>query len=630
MNKIQLFIIVFFFSIISTFSQEKKYTKYVVQEGETIQSISQKLSITPYTLLQLNPDLKNGLEGIKVLIIPNKNFKINSQDEHKDYVEDGFLFHKVLPKENFYRIKQTYGVAKRLLRKHNPILRREDLKVGQIIKIPVDSNFKLTNTVENSAATNTKPYLVKPKETKYSISRRYGITIEKLEELNPKIKVEGLQKDAIILVPDTAEIPDESDDFVTHQVEKKETIFSLGQKFNISEEDLIAANPEIKDGLKEGMLIKIPKIDSAEEKLFVPSIVENKEINAILLLPFMSDKASIDFQKNRTSDIVSDFYLGAQMALDSLKKLGLSVNVKVFDTRNNKQRIQTIFSALDVTNIDVVIGPMFYDNIEYVSSLLRGKNIPIISPVSKKDHSRIYNLDLIQEVPSKEGLSEKVTSYIKDNYKSQNLVVITDDKEETIPFLNAIVTNLQEIDSINTIEVIKPEKGYIKPEIFREKLIENQDNWVVLVTEDAVVTRDVINNIGVLPKEFKPTLFALEKGKNFDDQNDINNSLAHVNFHYPTYSYIDHENEVIKYFINSYKRINYVEPTEYAFKGFDMTYDSMLRFASYSDTNEALNAGSSERLCTKFQYQKNKSGSGFVNNGVFLIKYDGLNLVKVN
>ena len=39
-------------------SQNKKYDTYIaVQEGETLQSIARKFSITPFNLIQLNPEL---------------------------------------------------------------------------------------------------------------------------------------------------------------------------------------------------------------------------------------------------------------------------------------------------------------------------------------------------------------------------------------------------------------------------------------------------------------------------------------------------------------------------------------------------------------------------------------------
>ncbi|MDJ0644556.1 MAG: LysM peptidoglycan-binding domain-containing protein [Flavobacteriaceae bacterium] len=628
MNKIVGVFLIFILSVFAAYGQEKKYIKYQVQEGETIISISKKLLITPSDLLKLNPDIENGLAGVKILIVPNKNYKPTSPEEHKDYVEDGFLYHKVLPKETFSKLKRAYGTRKKVLIRFNPVLKREDLKAGQIIKIPVPDSFKLNGEDDGVVSGDTKPYLVKPKETKYSIARRYGITIERLEELNPILKEEGLKSDAIIQVPNTPEIPNESEEYVNHQVEAGDTYFNLGQRFAVSQEDLIAANPDLQEGLKVGMLIKIPTL-GATEKVFTPFITSGKEIKALLLLPFMSNKSSVNFEKSRTSDIVSDFYLGAALALDSLKQQGLSVHVKVFDTQNSKDKIKSVFSAVDLDNVDVIIGPMFYSNLEYVAGFLGDRQIPLISPVSRNNHADLDAKSVIQEVASAEGMSNKVLSYLEANYKDQNLVIISDTAKVSQPILTSALERLQKLDSSRVITVIKPEEGYIKRELFIEKLPEDQDNWVLLISDDAVVTRDVVNNLGSLPETVKTTFFALNRGKNFDDQKDINNHLAHVNFHYPTHSFIDYQSDEVKRFVSRYQRINYAVPSEYSFKGFDLMYDALLRFASYEGIDTALNSGFSERMSTKFEYHSNGFNKGFVNNGVFLVKYDGLNLVKV-
>lgn len=642
MNKIKLFVIIFFFGLVSAVAQNKLYAKYKVTEGETIRSVCKKLSITPYRLITLNPEIKDNdtLDGVTILIVPNKEYTpVSDSGEHIDYVKDGFLYHKLLPKETYSKLKREYKVSKRQLRHYNTDLRFGGLKAGQIIKIPVSSDFKLPSNIENISETvtdkNTKPYIVKPKETKHSISRRYGISIEQLEELNPLIKEAGLKAESIILVPNTEAIPDDTSEMVMYTVKKSEGIFRITQNFGVTKEALLALNPEIKDGLKEGMRIKIPLTTTniISTTQFEPSVIPDKELNVVFMLPFMSTGKTIDFETtgvDKTADIATDYYLGASLALDSLKQLGVSVNVKTFDTQNSKVRISSIFTALDLSNVDVIIGPMFYNNLELVSQLTRGKNIPIISPVSRRDHAPIGNGVLIQEMPPKDALSEKILSYIKDTYNGQNLVVIGDDKKESEPVISAITAKLEVLDSINTVTVIKPEKGYIKRALFLEKIIENKDNIIVLATDDEIVTTDVINNLGSLPEKLKTTLFTLYKGDNFDDSKDINNQLAHVNFHYPEYNFVDAEQLEAKNFIAKYKRINFTTPSEYAFKGFDTTYDVLLRLASFNDITSALAAGSSQRTSTKFNYKKNATNSGFINNGVYIVKYDGLNLVKVD
>ena len=629
MTKIKLVVTFFLLVTFSMFSQNKKYETYTSQGGETLQSIARKFSITPHNLIKLNPELhqNNTIEVGKILIVPNKNYNpaIAAVESGKDYVKNGFLTHKVLPKENFFRLKKEFGVSKRVLRKYNPVLRIEDLKAGQVIKFPVPKNYKQENQIQVTMA--TKPYLVRPKETKYGISRRYGISIEKLEELNPKIKETGVKMTDIILVPDTDEIPDPEEGFTTHKVEKDETFFSLGQLFEMTQEELIAANPELSEGVKEGMLVRIPTLIKASTADFVPAIIPDKEIKAILMLPFMSHKSGIDFAKNRTADVATDFYLGAMMALDSVKKQGLSVDMKVFDTKNNKRELTSLLASGNLGNADVIIGPLFFGNVQYVSEILKNKKVAIVSPISQKDHAPISNSKLIQSLASEEKMMDEVLRYIKNKYKGENLLIVTDTLITSIPKVTKVLNALQSLDSLKKITVLKPVKGYIKRELFLENVLKDKDNFIVLVSNYAIVTNDVVQNLGALPKETKATLFGFNKGSNF--KNVSNNDLAHVNFHYAASSYVDKEDDAVQQFISTYKKKNYSEPSEYAFRGFDVTYDILLRLATHQDVTKALNAGYSKGASSKFQYSNNGAGKGFTNQGVYLMKYDGLNIVKV-
>jgi len=626
MNKFKLFLMLLFFVTFSIFSQEKKYTTYQVQKGETIESISRKLAITPFNLLQLNPDIKDGVIENNLLIIPNKNYKAELDKELGDHIKDGFLYHKIVAKENYFRLKQQFGVSKRILRKHNLSLRSGDLKVGQIIKIPVKKGYQAESVIAKKS--DTKPYLVRPKETKYSISRRYGITIDQLEELNPEIK-DGLKLAQIIKVPDIKEIPDLDENFVWHQVQKGETIFSLSQKFKMSQDQLLEMNPDLIEGLKIEMLVKIPKAVSAENmSVFVPNIPINKHLEIAILLPFTTKNEDLDFENDRTLNIVTDFYLGALEALDLLKEQGLSITANVFDTENNKATISNILRTNNFDNIDVVIGPMFLQNVDFVTNTIKNDSLAIISPVSSKDHTLFASKNLIKEMPSDEQLGESMLSYLQKEYKKQQLILVADSitDQNYEGRLKSIAEKLNKLDSMQEVIVLRPANGYIKPDLFKESIFKEKENWILLFSEDEVLIADVVNNLGVLPKEFNLTLFAFNYGKNFEKID--NNFLARVNFHYPTNTFIDFEDYEVKKFINKFKIHNFTDPSEFAFKGFDITYDSLLRLAKYSDVDSAFGGGLSERLSCKFRYIK-KPNSGFENKGVFLVKYDGLNLVNI-
>ncbi len=625
MKKIKIVIFIFFIGIFATFSQQKKYITYKVTKGENLQSISIKLSITPYDLMQLNPDLGSKIKENDILIIPNIDYDSSKEIadvdlmtlSERDIVVDNYIYHDVLSKETLYSIQKNYNVTNEELNKLNPFLLARGLKYGDVLKIPLQ--IKEEEIAKKDE--NTQPYLVKPKETKYSIARSFGISIAYFEQLNPKIKEIGLQIDDVVLVPKLKATEDL--DYTVHTVEKLETLYSLSNKFEISQEELMVANPELEEGVKEGMLIKIPKKGEENIDIFVDEILEGKKLEVAMMLPFKVKQDTLDFEKNRLLNITTDFYFGALLALDSLKKQGLSIHMKVYDTENSAYVSGKISEKSEFNDFDVIIGPLFLKNIKAVSKNVKYKKPMLVSPISTQDHSGIENYNLIQEVPTKGHLTREILEYIKTIYTDQKLIVILDE-EETNHNFNALIRELEVMNNEESITIIKPEEGYIKSDVFKENIDENRENWFLLLGSDGVIAADVINNLGVLPEEINVTLFALEKSRGYDKID--NNFLARVNFHYPTFNYLDEESLSLKYFNKNFKRKYHYYPTKYAIEGFDITYDILMRLSN--ETTVLTQQGISQRLATRYNFIENTSNS-ILNKGIFIVKYEGLTLKVV-
>ncbi len=630
-KRTHFFFLFLFTGMIFSFAQQKKYSTYRVEAGKDLQKIAEELNISKAEILKLNPEIQGEVKEGNILVVPNKNFdKKNDIINYniavlkgRDIVVDGFIYHEVTPKETLYSITRNYKVSSSSLKNNNPFLFEKGLEIGQTLKIPLPEKI---NKVDDRML---KPYVVHPKETKYSISRDFGISIDSLEQLNPSIR-NGLQIDDVILVP-AAITSNVKEGFEVHEVKKGETLYSLSKDFGITQEELIAENPELQTtGLKEGMLIKIPEKRMIKDRfMFYDEIPERSRLKVAFMLPFKANIDTLDFRKNRLLNAVSDFYFGASIAIDSLKAQGLSLDINVYDTQKSKFVVKKILERNNFDNTNLVIGPMFLDNVKEVATDLNYKPVKIVSPISEKDHSYIKNKNLIQEIPTAEQMSAEMLRHVEKHYKGDNLVLLTDEKPDAVSA--SIIARIKEKFSGKGMKIIKPHKGYISGEKIRmalDTLSSEQDtitkNWVFLVSNDEVITKDVIHNIGVLPENTKVTLFTFNELK-FIDKLD-NNNLARSKFHFPSSVYINYNSDRIKQFAAQYKRKFSAYPSKYAFKGFDVTYDSLLRMLNQADLTEQ---GMSERLETRFDFIENTTGNA-VNQGIFILMYDGLNIKKVN
>ena len=627
MKKYIFFLILFISGMFSSFSQ-KKYSTYRVKEGETIEIIAKKLSVTPYDLLKLNPDIKKNVSVNDIIVIPNTTTKSKpNQVENvtlnfladKDIIVDNYIYHEVEKKETLYSILKKYKTEIKVLNKLNPQLLDIGLQYGNVLKIPIQEAdlSQLSKLAEQGKYTQT--YIVKAKETKFGIAKDHGISIAYLEELNPNLKGADLQIDDVIMVPKNIINLNESN-YTIHTVKKMETFYSLSSMYGVSKEELILVNPELENGVKEGMLIKIPRVNIENNNLFVDQIPENKQLKIGIMLPFKSKRDSLDFKNDRLLNIATDYYFGALIAIDSLKKQGLSIHLKVYDTENSAYVSDQLSKKDEFANYDAVIGPLFLKNVTAVSKNLMVKNPLIISPISTQDHSKINNNKLVQNVSTKDFLAKEMIDFLKSKYNNQNLVIIEDENSNLSETEKNLLKNIRLLDSLKNISVIKPKRGYIKSDIFKSKLDSLSENWVLLVGKDDVLIANVVHNLGVMPEAYNLTLFALNKPKGIDKIG--NEFLARINFHYPTSSFVDEQSELLKQFDHKYKEKYYTYPSKYAIEGFDATYDILMRLAT---GNNLVEQGVSKRLISKFSYANSPSGN-IVNHGIFIVKYEGLEI----
>ena len=624
MKNLKFVLFLFLFGCVSIFAQDKKFITYKVKQGETIQSISKALSITPYDLLKLNPDVKDNVSIDDIIIIPNKEYdpleNITNADLRgigdRDIVVDKFIYHEVVPKETIYSIIKNFNISSEELNESNPFLAADGLKIGQVIRIPL----RVDESQLKAQDSNTQPYLVKAKETKYSITKKFGISIDYLEELNPKIAQNGLQVGDVIIVPLEA-LPLVDDEYITYEVQKLETLYSITKKFDLTEDELVSLNPEVSGGIKEGMLLKLPNINLTQKPLFIDEVPEGKELKIAMMLPFKSRRDSLNFKGDRLLKITTDFYFGALMAIDSLKGQGLSVHMKVFDTENNKDVSRKISNQAELQEFDLVVGPMFLSNVKVVSNNLKYGKPLIVSPISTKDHSNIDNNKLVQERASLENHTEEMMDYVKKTYDNQDLIVIKNDSKKSETQYNRIIEGIKALNPEKEVMILEPEDGYIKPDdfkVFRDTLERNIVNWFFVTDNEPAYLGDVFNNLGVFPEADSLMVFGFEKDRNYDKID--NNFLARVNFHYPSNSFIDQNAIEYQQFESSYRRKYFTLPSSYAVEGFDVTYDLLMRLANDSDI---INQGVSERISTKYEFIENTSGS-IINKGIFIVKYDGL------
>jgi LysM repeat protein/ABC-type branched-subunit amino acid transport system substrate-binding protein len=638
MNYFSVLFCTILFSVTSSFSQEK-IEKYVVGKGETVNQIAQKFKVTPYQIYKLNPDVQNGLKPDSVLLVPTSNGKSNVDASKKTAQQP--KTHLVLAKETLFGIENKYAVTDEALKKANPDLEKNGLQIGQVLNIPSKNNSKIPVATKNVTVYHT----VLPKETKYSIAKKYDITIEELERKNPEIianltvgyelliKGNG-PKPVAKAVPAEAKVTSEKNKvakisepvhYVDYAVKPKETFYSLSKMFGLTQQQLIELNPTLSAGVQDGMILKVPSksnqivVNSVKQKVVLTKRSQDKK-TLVLLLPFNVAKNEADtitstvtrLNNDKFLNMTLDFYSGAMMAIDSAKQVGVNVDVKIFDSNETKttSNVASIFSDNNLANVDAVVGPFYQNNVEKTASLFAQNNVPVISPLSKDPGDPMPNLyqSIVPTSVMKTAMFDFLTA------KQGNVIAVIDKKRETIR--NYILENQHQIKIAPLTAT-----GGLDVENFKTLLVRDKMNYVILETANTGMIKYTINTmLWAVANNYQVQLVVLEPNETLDTDEISFVNLTKLHLMYPSATRENNSPEA-KIFTDSYRKKNKVNPSSYAIRGFDIVFDAMMRLSQDKTYQETAETMITEQVENKFEYYKNEDG-GYSNKGVYILYYD--------
>ncbi|WP_188439434.1 LysM peptidoglycan-binding domain-containing protein [Planktosalinus lacus] len=616
---------------------QTSYMSHRVQDGETVFSITQKYQISEADLFRLNPEVKKGLKENTVLIIP----KVLETVSNPDNGEVSFKTHKVKRKETIFGIATAYGTSVEEIKKYNKHLYSSELRRGEKIKIPLKkvtiiSPYNSAVTQSTSEELLPGKHKVASQETKFGIAKQYNISVAELEALNPSIYgSDDISVGTVLNVPkksiDEKPLEEEDSNYTFYTVKPKEGFYRMKVLFGLTEEELKALNPHIIDGLKEGMVIKVPKATSGEtpsEVVITPERIINLEYslsnfetkNLVVFLPFELQKIQKDslelneeqLKNNSTMRLALDFYTGMLIATEFAKQKGISVKMHVFDSRETEGGVLSLFRSKNIQDVDLVIGPLRQTLVERTASELSSQNIPVISPLSNRQ-GKMYS-NFIQSIPQDKILENRMLSYLTANSTGKKLILITDQPGSS---------KIQRIQNLFPgIVVIKPREGnFFRTEDIAKGINKETENWVLLESSNISVVSSAIGVLNSLSRSNSIQLFTTDKNDAFDFREVSNMHLANLDFTYPSWNKgfdFTKEND----FINEYQTRYGSLPNRFATRGFDITYDALLRMASADnifDANEAID-GETVYVENKFNYVRNAQG-GYNNNAVYIVKY---------
>ena len=625
---------------------QAKVIEHKVGKGDTVTSISRKYNVTPSDIYRLNPDAVDGINIDAVIKVPSSSTIKTATTVAATPATTSVtktIKHTVLPKETFFSISQKYGVTEAEIKAANKELVKDGLKKGSVITIPAK---KVATTgvktlvgatapvVKEEAKTINAYHTVDPKETKFGIAKQYGLTIAELERLNPEIK-DNLEKGVVLRLNDKtpaysagakmADVPARNLSYVDYTVQPKETMFSLSKTSGLSQEAFLKLNPSLKDGVKAGMVVKMPsvsnnyKVSVAKATVdLTKSLNKNNTKNLVLVLPFNADKVGTNkdvtiqeqLKKDKFLNMTLDFYAGALVAIDSAKKIGLPLKVQIIDSKetNSSSSIVSLVNSGSFNKADVVVGPFFQSNVETLAGMLETSGIPVVSPLSNEKGKPLSNL--YQAMPSTEDVKKKMMDYMFAN--NGNIIAVIDPKKGSS---KKYITETFPTVKIATLT----DSGMPSADALKAMLDKNRPNYVILETESTGMVlstcKTLINNL----KDYPIQLVSLEKNETLEFEEIPLDYLVKLKLLYPSVTR-ENDTQAAGIFAKNFKKYNNIAPSKFATRGFDVTYDTILRMFNEDGYKGSVEDVASEQIENKFNYIS--IDGAYYNKGVYLMYYD--------
>jgi len=344
-------------------------------------------------------------------------------------------------------------------------------------------------------------------------------------------------------------------------------------------------------------------------------------------LPFGLDHIgpgqSYDDISLKKARIAADYYRGFKSALDSLTFYGYNYKLQLFDSKDDSATAHGLAYNPKVRASDLIIGPVFPEDMKALTSVLVGPRKPIVSPLSPESPTTFHDQNLVTVNPPLEYHAWRAAEYIATRMKPQKVFVLrsgySEENDYLIPFNKAIDSLSNKHIKIIKITVIH---GQLQP--IMAQLLLNKDNVFVIASTDQAFLTVTLNSLEKLSARYPVMLFGHPSWQHYSFLTP--QRLQLLKTHITSADNVDYKSAATITFIRNYRNTWHTEPSAYAVKGFD----EGLYFGQLLGTDNLKDMGKNgfQGLHNDFIFQK-KAGLGWINTHVNLLLYSNFTLKKV-
>ena len=570
----------------------QEYFMHTVTQGQGLYSISRMYGVTEDDIIKLNPGSEKVIRTGQELRIPNRQQPASGK------------FHTIQKGETLYRLSVENRISVKELCDANPGLSAQNFKIGQVITIPAPSDQDpLTSTIENAG-----------------------------DDAPQEIKA-----DAHTLLSDTARYK------ATHVVQKRETIFRISRNYNISQAEFLEANPEYRyTKLKQGAVVKIPfSREETERRKRLLNEAQNRMqsipdstlfrmnditsgtahegvLTAALILPFaLEDSATTDQKK------MVEFYQGMLLALDRLKNEGVSVNLKVFDSKGDDTSIEPLLESGQFDDVNIIFGPKNTTHIAEAARWSTTHQIPLVLPMNSNADDVFNNPYVFQLNTPQSYFHQEIYNHFLEQFPNPNVIILDADEYRKNDFIDGLKTTLA--DRNIPFSTVMVDTAYQE---LQDTLVPGKQNIMIINSPSSGPLNTMLPVLQLITRSKAPEvethLFGYPEYQIYAQ--DHLDELYEVDTWFYSWFYT---NNLLKesvdfntLFRRSFSRQMMVSYPSFASYGYDTGYYFLKGLATYGkDFENHLNDLQTDPVQMGFKFERVNNWGGFINRKVFFVHF---------
>lgn len=568
--------------------ENQSYFLHTIEKGQSLYSLSSMYGVSQADIIALNPGCEEKIYAGQTIRIPQKQTAQQAE-----------TFHTIQAGETLYKLTTVYNVSAKAICEANPGLSAENFRIGQVIRIP--------SAEELAQSAADTPQTGKGTENARQTTDIQGPVQSRCKEM--------------------------------HKVKRRETIFSVSREYGVSEQELINANPELKEGMKRGQLLCIPypaakTVTPQDNRTLIPPtdrelFLANKEkpekistVKAAILLPFLQDKRMIEY------------YEGFLIAVDSLKRTGTSIDLYAYNCGEDRASLNAILSKDEMKDMHIIFGPSQTQHVKTLADFAKRHDIRMVIPFSSKEDEVFNNPSIYQINTPQSYLYSEVYEHFTRQFPDANVILLeaTATEKDKTDFIKGLKLELGNKGiPVNTL----PESA--TAESLKAVLRFDKENIFIPTSGSEVTLIKIVPQLTMLVKE-NPTvnvhLFGYPEWQTYT-KNHLDSFFELDTYFYSSF-YTNNMLPAAINFTNAYHKwyskdmaVNY---PQYGMLGFDTGFFFLKGLSKYgSELEKNLPRMALTPIQTGFKFQRVNNWGGFINKKVFFVRFTkNFELVKLD